>query len=70
MQIFTLELGNLCAMEEAVVELSYLRVLDSVGGALEYVHTATWTPPYTGAQGDAARGVAATLEQNPRFASE
>lgn len=67
-QIFTLELGNLEAMTEAVVEVGYLRLLDSVGGALEYVHTATWTTPYTGAAGDVARGDAVTLEQNPRFA--
>jgi hypothetical protein len=67
--VFTLELGNLGAMQEAVVDISYLRVLDAVGGALEFVHTSTWTPPYLGAAGDAARGAAAAAEANPRFAS-
>eukprot|EP00197_Chlamydomonas_leiostraca_P001252 CAMPEP_0202885282 /NCGR_PEP_ID=MMETSP1391-20130828/41582_1 /ASSEMBLY_ACC=CAM_ASM_000867 /TAXON_ID=1034604 /ORGANISM="Chlamydomonas leiostraca, Strain SAG 11-49" /LENGTH=1167 /DNA_ID=CAMNT_0049568525 /DNA_START=90 /DNA_END=3594 /DNA_ORIENTATION=- len=67
-QVFSLELGNLAAGVAASVEVGYLRLLDAVGGALEYVHTATWTPPYTGAAGDGARGAAATLEQNPRFA--
>lgn len=69
-QIFTLELGNLEAMEEGIVTISYLRVLDSVGGALEWVHTSTWTPPYLGSAGDAKRGAAAAAEQNPRFAGK
>jgi hypothetical protein len=67
-QVFTLELGNLAAGVAAVVEVGYLRLLDAVGGALEYVHTATWTPPYTGAAGDVARGAGATAQQNPVFA--
>jgi hypothetical protein len=70
MQIFTLSLGNLSAMEEAVVEVHYLRLLNSVGGALEWVHTATWTPPYTGSAGDEARGAAETLAGAPRFAGK
>jgi hypothetical protein len=69
-QIFSLELGNVAALEEAVVEVSYLRVLEAVGGALEYVHTATWTPPYLGSAGDAARGPAAAEAANPRFAAK
>jgi hypothetical protein len=68
-QVFSLELGNLEAMTEAVVSLSYVRLLDAASGTLEWVHTATWTPPYTGAAGDQARGEAETRAQNPVFSA-
>ena len=54
--IFSVELGNLEAHTEAIVRLSYLGQLERVAGALEYCHTATWVPPYTGSAGDAADG--------------
>lgn len=54
--IFSVELGNLEAHTEAVVRLSYLGQLERVAGTLEYCHTATWVPPYTGSAGDAADG--------------
>lgn len=51
-----MELGNLEAHTEAVIRLSYLGQLERVAGALEYCHTATWVPPYTGSAGDAGDG--------------
>ena len=44
--LFSVEIGNLRAMEEAVVEFSYVRLLSSVAGAVEFEHMATWVPPY------------------------
>jgi hypothetical protein len=63
------DLGNLEAMTEALVCVSYVRLLSHVslgaprgqagagggGWVLEYVHTATWQVPYTGAAGKAGR---------------
>ena len=40
-------------MEEAVINFSYVRLLNSVAGALEFEHQATWVPPYVrGGGGD------------------
>lgn len=44
--LFSVEVGNLRAMEEAVVRFSYVRLLNSVAGAVEFEHQATWVPPY------------------------
>jgi hypothetical protein len=49
-QVFSVDIGNLEAMSECVVEFAYVRLLDKMGGALEYVHSATWVPPYIGAR--------------------
>ena len=46
--LFSVEIGNLRAMEEAVIEFSYVRLLSSVAGAVEFEHMATWVPPYCG----------------------
>jgi len=45
--LFSIEVGNLRAMEEALVVFSYVRLLNSVAGSLEFEHIATWVPPYT-----------------------
>lgn len=47
--LFSVEIGNLLAMEEALIEFSYVRLLSSVAGAVEFEHLATWVPPYDGA---------------------
>ena len=49
------------------MRLSYLRQLDRVAGALEYCHTATWVPPYTGSAGDCADGHDKVHGQNQSF---
>lgn len=45
--LFSVEVGNLRAMEEAKVTISYVRLLNSVAGSIEFEHQATWVPPYT-----------------------
>lgn len=45
--IFSVELGNLEAGQQCVVEFAYLRLLDSIAGTIEFSHTATWVPPYS-----------------------
>ncbi|GAX83003.1 hypothetical protein CEUSTIGMA_g10430.t1 [Chlamydomonas eustigma] len=44
--LYCVELGNLGAMEEAVISLSYVRLLNAVAGSVEFEHQATWVPPY------------------------
>lgn len=55
--MYKIDVGNLEAMSEAVVEIRYLRMLDSISDSIEFVHTATWVPPYIGSAGDVATGV-------------
>ncbi len=67
--LFTVDLGNLAAMEEAVITFAYVRVLDTVAGALEFVHTATWVPPYIGSRDVATHSkqeVRASLHDSPQ----
>jgi len=52
--LFSIEVGNLRAMEEALVVFSYVRLLNSVAGSLEFEHIATWVPPYTSGGASAA----------------
>ena len=54
--LFSFEVGNLRAMEEAVITFSYVRLLNSVAGALEFEHQATWVPPYVGSTVPRQRG--------------
>ncbi|KAF5841639.1 hypothetical protein DUNSADRAFT_12096 [Dunaliella salina] len=51
--MYTVNLGNLAAHETCVVEISYIQVLSSVANTLEWTHTSTWVPPFTGSQRDA-----------------
>ncbi len=45
--LFEVSVGNLPARTPCVVQLHYLRLLDSFGSStLEWAHTATWVPPY------------------------
>ena len=44
--IFQVSLGNLPAGEDAEIKIEYIRLLQQTGNILEYVHTATWVPPY------------------------
>ncbi|KAG2497307.1 hypothetical protein HYH03_004890 [Edaphochlamys debaryana] len=68
--VFEVSLGNLEAHSEVSVEFGYLRLLDSFGGTLEWVHTATWVPPYVGSAGDAAEGVDKVVASLPTFAAK
>ncbi|KAG2497306.1 hypothetical protein HYH03_004889 [Edaphochlamys debaryana] len=68
--VFEVSLGNLEAHSEVSVEFGYLRLLDSFGGTLEWVHTATWVPPYVGSAGDAAEGVDKVNASLPTFAAK
>lgn len=54
--LYSIEVGNLYAMEEAIVTFSYVRLLNSVAGAIEFDHQATWVSPYR---------TAAERNQNP-----
>lgn len=45
--LFSVEVGNLREMEEAIISFSYVRLLNSVAGSVEFEHQATWVPPYT-----------------------
>jgi Ca-activated chloride channel family protein len=69
--LFCIEVGNLFAMEEAVVTFSYVRILNAVAGAVEFEHQATWVPPYIPpADTDPATGapLPAVADANPSFA--
>ena len=66
--LFEVSVGNLEAMSEAVVEVRYLRMLDTISDALEWVHTATWVPPYIGSAGDQAAGLQQVAAAEPKFA--
>ncbi|PNH05173.1 von Willebrand factor A domain-containing protein 5A [Tetrabaena socialis] len=69
--VFEVTLGNLEAHTEVAVSFSYLRLLDSFGGAtLEWAHTATWVPPYAGSAGDVAAGVDTVMSAMPVFAAK
>lgn len=68
--IFEVQLGNLEAMQECIITLSYLRLLDAFGSSLEYSHTATWVPPYLSARDLAPGNAAALADATPRFAQE
>lgn len=68
--LFEVSVGNLAAMAEAVVEVRYLRMLDAISDALEWVHTATWVPPYIGSAGDQAAGLQQAAAAEPKFASK
>lgn len=45
-RLYEIKLGNLEAKQSCVVEVAYVQHLQSLAGALEFVHTATWVPPY------------------------
>ena len=45
-RLYEIKLGNLEAKQGCVVEFAYVQQLQSLAGALEFVHTATWVPPY------------------------
>lgn len=38
-----------------MVRIVYVGVLQRLGSTLEYVHTATWVPPFVGAHEDVAK---------------
>ena len=44
--IYEVSLGNLPANQEAEIKITYIRMLQQTGNAIEYIHTATWVPPY------------------------
>lgn len=50
-RLYEIKLGNLEAKQGCVVEFAYVQQLQSLAGALEFVHTATWVPPYVQAAG-------------------
>ncbi|KAG1658856.1 hypothetical protein FOA52_008813 [Chlamydomonas sp. UWO 241] len=69
--LFCVEVGNLSAMEEAVVTFSYVRILNAVAGAVEFEHQASWVPPYVPpTETDPATGalLPAVADANPTFA--
>jgi len=45
-QLYKVSIGNLISMEECIIEFSYVRILNSVAGSVEFEHSATWVPPY------------------------
>ncbi|KAG2492817.1 hypothetical protein HYH03_008975 [Edaphochlamys debaryana] len=65
--VFEVSLGNLEAHTEVVVEFGYLRLLDAFGSTLEWIHTATWVPPYIGSAGDVAVGLDKVAASAPKF---
>lgn len=68
--LYCIQLGNLSAMEEAVIKFSYVRILNTVAGAVEFEHQATWVPPYLGASDLQPNGepTPQAVEANPTFA--
>ena len=48
-RLYELKLGNLEAEQACTVELAYVQQLQSLAGATEFMHTATWVPPYVSA---------------------
>ena len=44
--LYSVDLGNLKAMQECTVQIEYLKLLNTCGSAVEWTHTATWVPPY------------------------
>lgn len=51
--LYRVDIGNLSSMDECVVTFSYVRLLNSVAGSVEFEHQATWVPPYFKAEGGA-----------------
>ncbi|KAL3131752.1 hypothetical protein ABBQ38_007471 [Trebouxia sp. C0009 RCD-2024] len=67
-RLYEIKLGNLEAKQGCVVEFAYVQQLQSLAGALEFVHTATWVPPYVQAAG--VREAEAGLEPSPTYTNK
>lgn len=67
--LYQVDLGNLGAMQEAVVKVTYLRLLDTFARTLEFSHTATWVPPYLSAA-DLAQPPDRVLASAPKFSTD
>mmetsp|Transcript_20822 Transcript_20822/g.45542 ORF Transcript_20822/g.45542 Transcript_20822/m.45542 type:complete len:577 (+) Transcript_20822:96-1826(+) len=66
--LFSVDVGNLQAMEEAIVTFSYVRILNTVAGAVEFEHQATWVPPYLNSTDTA--NIKEVVDATPKFVSK
>lgn len=64
--LYRVDLGNLAAREQATITLSYVRLLSSVAGVVEFDHQATWVPPYSSAEARAT-GTATNAGASPAY---